>query len=93
MTKSLVAVAAAAALLAISPVQAAKPNSAAAVCTNDGIAKADAAVMAMPEGDNKTKAMQEMTSAKSSMTQQDAKGCASHMNAAMKMTKMKPKKM
>ena len=68
MTKSLVAVAAAAALLAISPVQAAKPNSAAAVCTNDGIAKADAAVMAMPEGDNKTKAMQEMTSAKSSMT-------------------------
>jgi hypothetical protein len=82
---------AATALLAASPALAAKSKS--STCTNDGMAKADAAVMQMPDGDNKTKAMQEMTAAKSSMTQQDMAGCATHMSAAMKMTAMKPKKM
>jgi len=82
---------AATALLAASPALAAKSKSSA--CTNDGMAKADAAVMQMPDGDNKTKAMQEMTAAKSSMSQQDMAGCATHMSAAMKMTAMKPKKM
>jgi hypothetical protein len=62
-------------------------------CTDAGIAKADAAVMKMPEGDNKTGAMQEMTSAKSSMSQKDMAGCSMHMSKAMKMTAMKPKKM
>jgi phosphopantothenate synthetase len=64
-----------------------------AACSDDGIAKADAAVMKMPDGDNKTAAMQEMTSAKSSMTQKDLAGCATHMSKAMKMTTMKAKKM
>jgi hypothetical protein len=62
-------------------------------CTDDSIAKADAAVMKMPDGDNKTAAMQEMTSAKSSMSQKDMAGCSMHMSKAMKMTAMKPKKM
>lgn len=69
----------------------AKPK--AAACSTDGMAKADAAVMKMPDGDNKTSAMQEMTSAKSSMSQSDMAGCAMHMRKAMKMTAMKPKKM
>ena len=63
-----------------------------AACSADGMAKADAAVMKMPDGDNKTAAMQEMTSAKSSMSQNDMPGCATHMSKAMKMTAMKPKK-
>jgi hypothetical protein len=62
-------------------------------CSTDGMAKADAAVMKMPDGDNKTKAMQEMTSAKSSMSQNDMAGCAMHMSKAMKITAMKPNKM
>jgi hypothetical protein len=62
-------------------------------CSDDGIAKADAAVMKMPDGDNKTAATQEMTSAKSSMSQKDMAGCAMHMSKAMKMTTMKGKKM
>jgi hypothetical protein len=62
-------------------------------CSDDGIAKADAAVMKMPDGDNKTTAMQEMTSAKSSLSQKDMAGCSMHMSKAMKMTAMKPKKM
>jgi phosphopantothenate synthetase len=61
-------------------------------CSDDGIAKADAAVMKMPDGDNKTAAMQEMTSAKASMTQKDLAGCATHMSKAMKMRAMKGKK-
>lgn len=57
------------------------------------MAKADGTMMKMPEGENKTMAMQEMTAAKSSMSQQDMAGCSMHMNKAMKMTSMKPKKM
>jgi hypothetical protein len=68
----------------------AKPK--AAACSDDGIAKADAAVMKMPDGDNKTAAMQEMTSAKSSMSQKDMTGCSMHMSKAMKITTMKAKK-
>ena len=79
------------ALLAATPALAAKLTS--PTCTNDEMAKADAAVMRMQDGDNKTKAMQEMTTAKSSMSQQDMAGCATHMKAAMKMTTLKPKKM
>lgn len=68
---------------------AAKPKG----CSDDGIAKADAAVMKMPDGDARTAAMQEMTSAKSSMSQKDMAGCSMHMSKAMKMTTMKGKKM
>jgi hypothetical protein len=85
-------VCAAALALAISAVPAAAAKSKMAGCTDDGIAKADAAVMKMPDGDNKTAAMQEMTSAKSSMSQKDMAGCSMHMSKAMKMTAMKPKK-
>jgi hypothetical protein len=62
-------------------------------CTEAGMGKADGMVMKMPDGENKTMAMQEMTAAKSSMSQQDMAGCSMHMGKAMKMTSMKPKKM
>ena len=91
MVRSLVSGCAAIAFLVATPALAASSKSSA--CTNDGVAKADAAVMQMPEGDNKTKAMQEMTSAKASMSQQDMAGCANHVSAAMKMTTKKAKKM
>jgi hypothetical protein len=68
-------------------------KSKAAGCTDEGIAKTDAAVTKMPDGDTKTAAMQEMTSAKSSMSQKDMAGCSMHMSKAMKMTTMKGKKM
>ena len=87
-SKSFVVALAATAVLAASPALAQSKTSG---CTDDGIAQADAAVMKMPEGENKTKAMQEMTSAKSSMSQKDMAGCFSHMRTAIKMTTMKPK--
>jgi hypothetical protein len=62
-------------------------------CTEAGMAKADDMTMKMPDGENKTMAMQEMTAAKSSMSQQDMAGCSMHMSKAMKMTSMKPRKM
>jgi hypothetical protein len=62
-------------------------------CSDTSMAKADGTIMKMPDGENKTMAMQEMTSAKSSMSQNDMAGCSMHMNKAMKMTSMKPKKM
>jgi hypothetical protein len=46
-------------------------------------------LMKMPDGENKTMGMQEMTSAKSSMSQKDMAGCQDHMNKAMKMGMMK----
>jgi hypothetical protein len=49
--------------------------------------------MKMPDGENKTNGMQEMTSAKSSMSQKDMAGCQDHMSKAMKMGMMKSKKM
>jgi hypothetical protein len=52
-----------------------------------------AMLMKMPEGENKTNGMQEMTSAKSSMSQKDMAGCQDHMNKAMKMGMMRSKKM
>jgi hypothetical protein len=62
-------------------------------CSDESMAKADAAVGKMPDGDNKTTAMQEMTSAKSSLSQKDLAGCAMHMSKAMKLTTMKTRKM
>jgi hypothetical protein len=61
-------------------------------CTDQNIAKADEMVMKMPDGPNKTAGMQEMTSAKSSMSQKDMAGCQTHMNKAMKMGSTKGKK-
>jgi hypothetical protein len=68
----------------------AKPKTAG--CSADGMARADAAVMKMPDGDNKTAAMQAMTAARTSQSQNDLAGCAMHMSKAMKMTAVKPKK-
>jgi hypothetical protein len=90
ISRSFSAALVAAVVVASSPVLA---KSKAGNCTDDGLAKADAAVMKMADGENKTMAMQELTSAKSSMSQKDVAGCSSHMNKAMKMTTMKPKKM
>jgi hypothetical protein len=61
-------------------------------CTDQNIAKADEMVMKMPDGPNKTAGMQEMTSAKASMSQKDMAGCQSHMTKAMKMGSTKGKK-
>ena len=62
-------------------------------CTQASIASADAKIAKMPDGESKTAAMQEMTSAKSSMTQQDMAGCSEHMAKAMKASAAKPKRM
>jgi hypothetical protein len=62
-------------------------------CSDASMAKADDMMMKMPDGENKTMAMQEMTSAKSSMSQRDMAGCSMHMNKAMKMGMMKSKTM
>ena len=64
-----------------------------ASCNQKNMDKADAMLMKMPDGENKTMGMQEMTSSKSSMSQQDMAGCQDHMNKAMKMGMMKSKKM
>ena len=64
-----------------------------ASCNQKNMDKADAMLMKMPDGENKTMGMQEMTSAKSSMSQKDMAGCQDHMNKAMKMGMMKSKKM
>ena len=64
-----------------------------ASCTQKNMDKADAMLMKMPDGENKMMGKQEMTSAKSSMSQKDMAGCQDHMNKAMKMGMMKPKKM
>jgi hypothetical protein len=58
-------------------------------CSEASMTKADGRMMKMAEGENKTMAMQEMTAAKSSMSQQDMAGCSMHMNKALKMTSMK----
>jgi hypothetical protein len=49
-------------------------------CNQKNMDKADAMLMKMPDGENKTNGMQEMTSAKSSMSQKDMAGCQDHMN-------------
>ena len=64
-----------------------------ASCTQKNMDKADAMLTKMPDGENKMMGMQEMTSAKSSMSQKDMAGCQDHMNKAMKMGMMKPKKL
>ncbi len=79
------------AALMIGPASAAKTKMAS--CTEASMAKADAKIMKMPDGENKTMAMQEMTSAKSSMSQQDLVGCSDHMGQAMKASMMTSKKM
>jgi hypothetical protein len=64
-----------------------------ASCTQKNMNKTDAMLMKMPEGETKMMGMQEMNSAKSSMSQKDMAGCQDHLNKAMKMGMMKPKMM
>ncbi len=90
MISKLVSAAAIAALIfAAAPASAMKMAS----CNQKNMDKADAMLMKMPDGENKMMGMQEMTSAKSSMSQKDMAGCQDHMNKAMKMGMMKSKKM
>jgi hypothetical protein len=83
------ATAVAALMFAAAPASAMKMAS----CNQKNMDKADAMLMKMPDGENKMMGMQEMTSAKSSMSQKDMAGCQDHMNKAMKMGMMKSKKM
>ena len=90
MISKLVSAAAIAALIfAAAPASAMKMAS----CNQKNMDKADAMLMKMPDGENKMVGMQEMTSAKSSMSQKDMAGCKEHMNKAMEMGMMKSKKM
>ena len=79
----------AALLFAAAPASAMKMAS----CNQKNMDKANAMLTKMPDGENKTMGMQEMTSAKSSMSQKDMAGCQDHLNKAMEMGVMKPKKM
>jgi hypothetical protein len=89
MIAKLLGIAAVAGLVFAGPASAAKM----AACTEASMSKADAKIMKMPDGENKTMAMQEMTSAKSSMSQKDMAGCSDHMGKAMKSSMMKSKMM
>jgi hypothetical protein len=89
ISKGVSAAAIAALMFAAAPASAMKMAS----CNQKNMDKADAMLMKMPDGENKTDGMQEMTSAKSSMSQKDMAGCQDHMNKAMKMGMMKSKKM
>ena len=90
MISKVVSTAAVAALMfAAAPASAMKMAS----CNQKSMDKTDAMLMKMPDGENKTNGMQEMTSAKSSMSQKDMAGCQDHMNKAMKIGMMKSKKM
>jgi hypothetical protein len=89
VSKPVFLVAIAALTLAAAPASAAKM----AACNQKNMDKADAMLMKMPDGADKTMGMQEMTSAKSSMSQQDMPGCQDHMSKAMKIGMTKSKKM
>ena len=89
ISKVVSAAAIAALIFAAAPASAMKMAS----CNQKNMDKADAILMKMPDGENKMMGMQEMTSAKSSMSQKDMAGCKEHMNKAMEMGMMKSKKM
>jgi len=89
ISKVVSAAAVAALIVAAAPASAMKMAS----CNKKNMDEADAMLMKMPDGENKTMGMQEMTSAKSSMSQKDMAGCKDHMNKAMEMGMMKSKKM
>ena len=89
ISKVVSAAAVAALIFAAGPASAMKMAS----CNQKNMDKADAMLMKMPDGENKMMGMQEMTSAKSSMSQKDMAGCKEHMNKAMEMGLMKSKKM
>src|SRR6267142_2654463 len=79
ISKVVSAAAIAALIFAAAPASAMKMAS----CNQKSMDKADAMLMKMPDGENKMMGMQEMTSAKSSMSQKDMAGCKEHMNKAI----------
>ena len=87
MTKRiLTAVALTAVLFAVAPASAKGMK-----CTEANMAKANDMMMTMPDGDNKTMGMKEMTMAQDSMGMKKMGECSIHMSKAMKMGMMKSK--
>jgi hypothetical protein len=60
-------------------------------CTEASMTKANDMMMKMPDGDNKTMGMKEMTMAQDSMGMKKMGDCSMHMSKAMKMGMMKSK--
>ena len=60
-------------------------------CTEASMAKANDMMMKMPDGDNKTMGMKEMTMAQDSMGMKKMGDCSMHMSKAMRMGMMKSK--
>ena len=89
MTKGILMVLAATTVLfAVAPASAKEMK-----CTEANMAKANDMMMKMPDGDNKTMGMKEMTMAQDSMGMKKMGDCSMHMGKAMKMGMMKSKKM
>jgi len=86
MLKTLLGVAAVAAVaFAIVPAQAAHMG---VGCNGAGFAKAESAIEAMADGDNKWAAEKEITAAQDAMLNNKG-GCAMHLNKAMRSTMAK----
>jgi hypothetical protein len=60
-------------------------------CTEANMAKGNDMMMKMPDGENKTMGMKEMTMAQDSMGMKKMGDCSMHMSKAMKMGMMKSK--
>lgn len=88
-TAELILIAAIGASLAGPAFAQAKPK---AACSEGDIARVEASLAKMADGDNKTKAMQSTTAAKASLSQQDTAGCKRHLAEASKAMKARPGK-
>ena len=87
MTKGILTVAALTAVLfAVAPASAKGMK-----CTEANMTKANDMMMKMPDGENKTMGMKEMTMAQDSMSMKKMGDCSMHMSKAMKMGMMKSK--
>ena len=87
MTKGILTVAAVTAVLfAVAPASAKGMK-----CTEANMAKMNDMMMKMPDGENKTMGMKEMTMAQDSMGMKKMGDCSMHMSKAMKMGMMKSK--
>lgn len=73
----------AAAALASVPLGFALAHEAHAKCSETAMNATKADIQAMPDGEAKTKAMQEMDMAEAMMSKKDMEGCARHMHNAM----------
>jgi len=59
-------------------------------CTNDGLAKAESTVEAMPDTPNKFMMQKEIGLANTAISTGDMRGCAMHISRVERMTMMKP---